>query len=101
MSEQHYKKKPTCPYCDEEIDEWWEFVNMDEECQEIDCPFCEKTYNVNVMQEIDFTSTCGGEHDYKDSGTEAHPDKVTCEICGDVNFKKYLEKKEKRRAKNT
>jgi len=91
MSEQHYKDKPTCPYCDEEIEEWWESIDPNEECHEIECPSCKKTFDLTVRTEINFTSSChDGKHKYKDNGSEAFPDEVLCKICGDISFKRYL-----------
>jgi len=90
MSEQHCEKSPTCPYCDESIEDWYEIIDPDEESQEIECQSCGKTFGVNINREIDFTSYCIEEHKYKDTPGIKHKDMVTCEICGDVNFKKYI-----------
>lgn len=60
------KSEITCPYCDYEISDSWEYGNQDDHTEEIKCQ-CGKTFTMKVSVEVSYNTyaICGEDHPWK------------------------------------
>lgn len=50
-------KNIVCPHCDYEIKDWYEYIGNNEDNIVVDCPDCDKGFNVKVEYSVSFTTS--------------------------------------------
>jgi len=86
-----YTDEVVCPHCGHECMDSYEFFSQHEECTEIDCDDCGKTFSTCRSTTTYYRSSClSDEHTYVDDPSRDYPDHQTCSTCGETRFKRYI-----------
>jgi len=82
-----YTKKITCPYCDHEFSDSWEYNDNDGD--EIECVSCERSFTLQVHFDVQYSTerlTCEGAHEW---GSDIIRHDYDAETCARYNAKRF------------